>query len=49
MKHLMAQTINLKGPLYVRIARGGEEIVTNKFKPKIGKGVCLKMAVNIAL
>ena len=42
MKHLMAQSINLKGPLYVRIARGGEEIVTNKFKPKIGKGIYLK-------
>tara|TARA_B100000989_G_C19530396_1_gene469369 strand:- start:3614 stop:4540 length:927 start_codon:yes stop_codon:yes gene_type:complete len=42
MKHLMEQSVNLKGPLYVRIARGGEEIVTDKFKPKIGKGIYLK-------
>ena len=44
MKNLMLDSVKLKGPLYVRIARGGEEIVTRKFKPKIGKAVELKKA-----
>lgn len=44
MRHLMLDSINLKGPLYVRIARGGEEIITKKFKPKIGKAIKLKTA-----
>ena len=42
MKYLMLDSIKLKGPLYVRIARGGEEIITQKFKPKIGKAIELK-------
>ena len=37
MKHLMLDSININGPLYVRIARGGEDIVTKKHKPKIVK------------
>ena len=44
MKHLMLDSVNVKGPLYVRIARGGEEIITKKFKPKIGKAINLKRA-----
>ena len=44
MKNLMLDSINLKGPLYVRIARGGEEIITQKFKPKIGKAINLQKA-----
>ena len=32
MKNLMPQTVNLKGPLYIRLARGGDKIVTNKVK-----------------
>lgn len=32
MKNLMPQTVNLKGPLYIRLARGGDKIVTNKIK-----------------
>ena len=44
MKNLMLDSVKLKGPLYVRIARGGEEIITHKFKPKIGKAVELKKA-----
>ncbi len=42
MKNLMMQSIKLKGPLYVRIARGGEKIITKKFLPKIGKAIELK-------
>lgn len=44
MKSLMMESIKIKGPLYVRIARGGEEIITQKFKPKIGKAITLKKA-----
>jgi transketolase len=46
MKNLMLDSVNLKGPLYVRIARGGEEIITQKFKSKIGKAIKLKKAKN---
>ena len=42
MKNLIIDSLKLKGPLYVRIARGGETIITNKHKPKIGKGIILK-------
>lgn len=43
MKLLMKQSIKLKGPLYVRIARGGEKIVNSKKdKIKIGKGLIKK-------
>ena len=40
MKKLINQTVNLKGPLYVRIARGGEEKI-NSINDKIifGKGL----------
>ena len=44
MKYLMENSIKTKGPLYVRIARGGEKIITQKFKPKIGKAIILKKA-----
>ena len=38
MKILMTQTIKIKGPVYIRLARGGDEIVTKKNKSiKIGK------------
>ena len=40
MKKLMPQTVNLKGPLYIRLARGGDEIVTNKVKKiKFGQSI----------
>ncbi len=42
MKNLVKDSIKLKGPLYIRIARGGEPIITNKYKPRIGKGIILK-------
>ena len=38
MEKLIRDTVSLKGPLYVRIARGGEEIITKKNeKIKFGK------------
>ncbi len=42
MKYLMKESIKLKGPLYVRIARGGEDIISSRFKPKIGKAIEFK-------
>lgn len=42
MKNLMRESIKLKGPLYVRIARGGEQIITKGIKSKIGKAIHLK-------
>mgnify|MGYP001182523936 FL=1 len=44
MKHLMLKSLYLKGPLYVRLARGGEKIITKKYKPNIGKALVLKKA-----
>lgn len=39
MKKLIIETVNLKGPLYVRIAKGGDKIITNKNEIiKFGKG-----------
>jgi transketolase len=42
MKNLVLQTTKIKGPIYIRIARGGEKIITNGKKSKIGKGLVLK-------
>ena len=42
MKQLVLQTQKIKGPIYIRIARGGEKLITNSFKSKIGKGIVLK-------
>jgi transketolase len=40
MKKLMPQTVNIKGPLYIRLARGGDKIVTNKVKKiQFGKSI----------
>ncbi len=42
MKSLVFQTSKIKGPTYIRIARGGESLVTSGKKSKIGKGLILK-------
>jgi len=40
MKKIMPQTVNVKGPIYIRLASGGDKIVTNKIKNiKIGKAI----------
>lgn len=40
MKALMKQSVNYKKPLYIRLAKGGDKIITSKNdKIKIGKGV----------
>lgn len=42
MRNLVLETPKIKGPVYIRIARGGEKIVTKRFKSKIGKALILK-------
>lgn len=40
MKHLMLQTLDWKGPIYIRLAKGGDEIITKSINHfKIGKAV----------
>lgn len=40
MKKIMPQTVNINGPIYIRLARGGDKIVTKKIKNiKIGKAI----------
>ncbi len=43
MKNLMMQTADYKSPIYVRLGRGGEEVITSSVKNfEIGKGILLK-------
>ncbi len=40
MKKIMPQTVRVKGPIYIRLARGGDKVVTKKIKNiKIGKSI----------
>jgi len=43
MELIMNETVTWPGPLYIRLAKGGDEIITNKSEVrKIGKGVEIK-------
>ena len=43
MGHLMDQSLNWQGPLYIRLARGGDQLITDKFKKlEIGKALIIK-------
>ena len=43
MKNLMLKTLSYKHPIYIRLGRGGEEIITKSVsKFEIGKGILLK-------
>ena len=42
MKNLVKETEKYKFPVYIRVARGGDKIVTGKIKTKISKGLILK-------
>ena len=40
MKNLVLETLNHKGPIYIRLAKGGDEIITKKIKKfDIGKAI----------
>ena len=50
MKYLMRETVNWKGPIYIRIAKGGDQVVTKKFKKfKIGKSLLFKKSKKILI
>mgnify|MGYP001389716323 CR=1 FL=1 len=43
MKNLMMQTLDYKSPIYIRLGRGGEEVITKSVSSfEIGKGILLK-------
>ena len=45
MEKLMMQTLNWKHPIYIRLAKGGDEIIGNTNQNyKIGKGIVYKEA-----
>ncbi|MBT7610579.1 MAG: transketolase [Bacteriovoracaceae bacterium] len=39
MESLMKQTKNFPGPVYIRLGKGGDKVVTKDFKPLIGKAL----------
>lgn len=50
MKRLMPQTLDHQGPIYIRLAKGGDPIVSRPELPcKIGKGIVLKEGSDILL
>ncbi len=43
MKRLMPQTLDYNGPIYIRLAKGGDPIVSSPDKPfKIGKAILMR-------
>ena len=47
MEMLMLQSLELKNPMYVRLAKGGDEIIGNSnYEYKIGKGVVYKEPID---
>ena len=43
MRQLMPQTLEWRGPIYIRLAKGGDELISDVNRPsKIGKGVVLR-------
>lgn len=43
MKRLMDQTLDWPGPMYIRLAKGGDPVVSDPKKPfKIGKGILVR-------
>ena len=43
MRRLMPQTLNWPGPIYLRLAKGGDRIVSSpEVKPIIGKGIVMR-------
>jgi transketolase len=49
MKNLIEQSVKMKGPLYVRLSRGDEKIISKKKKFKLGKLVVYKKPEKITL
>lgn len=50
MERLMPQTLDWPGPIYIRLAKGGDPIVTDPKKPfRIGKAVVMRKGADVAL
>src|ERR1044071_3563185 len=50
MKRLMPQTVDYKGPMYIRLAKGYDPIVTNDTVPfRIGKGLRMREGRDVLL
>ncbi len=50
MKQLMLESLNYQGPIYIRIAKGGDPIVSNYGEPfKIGKAFVLREGSDVLL
>ncbi len=50
MERLMPQTLNWPGPMYIRLAKGGDPIVTDPKKPfTIGKAIVMTKGRDVAL
>lgn len=49
MKSLIHQSLKLRGPLYIRLSRGGEKIISTNKKFEIGKLVIFKKPKKITL
>ena len=49
MERFMPQTLDWPGPMYIRLAKGGDPIVTDPSKPfKIGKAIVMKRGDDVA-
>ena len=50
MEHLMRETVNWEGPIYIRLAKGGDKIISNNIKSfKIGKAITYSSKVSVLL
>jgi len=50
MRRLMPQTVDHPGPIYIRLGKGGDPVITNPAEPfRIGKLFLLKEAVDILI
>jgi transketolase len=50
MRRFMPQTLEYQGPIYIRLAKGGDPIVTPPDKPfKIGKAILIKEGGDVLL
>ncbi|MFC1559504.1 transketolase family protein [Candidatus Margulisiibacteriota bacterium] len=50
MKRLMPQTLDHKGPIYIRLGKGGDPVISSSDKPfKIGKAIQMKQGNDVLI
>ncbi len=50
MKRLMPQTVDYDGPIYIRLAKGNDEVVSQKNKPcQIGKAILIQEGTEVLM